>query len=501
VKFTAKNVAKTKEFSMSQPQFEIVSLGENRWVINDQGRTVATVTNQGGIEWLLKSPMESGPLVTKIEKDNHLANTTGLRLAGFVPPSMRVVGGSMAPLQWRLESPGRLWLRSGVGSDDGEFSSVTTAVLTTDDRATRYEWRLDTEFTFHGKQPKHFSTLEFDNVYPGLAGRCFLYAPRKQYRWTLMNDADGVIWRFPHQHTLHYGIKIPDLRFGPGAWAGFFGESTGSPIVVVDECDDEPFWGICDMYYDLHCQVRFAKPIQPGQTLRYRHTIKYLSDAESQKLVDASRAITVTDEDRRSHAAPRLDLGLNRFDASCRVDGEDDCSIFRPRPPVKAWDRDQGHSSKGSIRITNDTAKTTVWTAEPPSLIPSQHVLNIRAMMKTQDVVGQGAYLRVHYLTWVFEPAPPHSEFVQLLTSTPVEGTTPGWVKIEVPPLTVPPEHTDYLIILEFVLDGSGTAWCTDVDVDLQPQPIVTPTLERDSRGSKDVVAVGGKSTVGGVAE
>jgi len=486
---------------MSQPLFEVVELGENRWIINDRGRTVATVTNQGGIDWLLKSPMDDGPLITKIEKDCHLANTVGLRLAAFVPPSMRAVGGSMQPLEWRLENPSRLWLRSGVGSDDGEFSSVTTAVLTTDERATRYEWHLDTEFVYHGKEPKLFPTLEFDNVYPSLAGRCFLYAPRKQYRWTLMNDADGVIWRCPHQHTLHYGCKIPDVRFGPGSWAGFFGETTGSPVVVVDECDAEPFWAICDMYYDLHCQVRYTKPIQPGQTLRYRHKVKYLSDAESQKLVDASRTFNITEEDRRAHSAPRLDLGLNRFDASCRIDGEDDCSIFRQNPPVMTWDRGEGHSSKGSLRIVNESARETVWTAVPPSLIPPQHTLNIRAMMKTKDVVGKGAYLRVHYFTWVFEPAPPHSLFVDLLASTPVEGTTPGWVKIEVPPLAVPAEHNDYLILLEFVLDGAGSAWCTDVDVDLQPQPIVTPSLERDSRGSKDLVTASGKSAVGGVAE
>jgi len=486
---------------MSQPQFEMVDLGHNRWVINDHGRTVATVTNQGGIEWLLKSPMDEGPLVTNIVKDNHLANTTGLRLAGFVPPSMRVVGGAMGPLQWRLENPSRMWLRSGVTSDDGEFTSVTTAVLTTDDRTTRYEWRLDTEFTFHGKEPKHFPILEFQNIYPGLAGRCFLYAPRKEYRWTLMNDAEGTIWRFPHQHTLHYGIKIPDLRFGPGSWAGFFGEPTGSPIVVVDSCDDEPYWGICDMYYDLHCQVRFSKPIQPGQTLRYRHKVKYLSDAESQKLVDASRAVSVTDEDRRSHAAPRLDLGLNRFDASCRVDGEDDCSVFRPRPPVMAWDRDEGHSSKGSIRITNETATETIWCSEPPSVIPPQHTLNIRAMIKTKDVVGKGAFLRVRYHTWVFEPAPPHVEVVDVLTSTPVEGTTPGWIKVAVPPLNVPAEHLDYLIYLEFVLDGSGVAWCTDVDVDLQPQPTITPSLERDGQESKGMAVAAGQSAVGGATE
>ena len=57
---------------------------------------------------------------------------------------------------------------------------------------------------------------------------------------------------------------------------------------------------------------------------------------------------------------------------------------------------------------------------------------------------------------------------VQTLESTPVTGTTKDWVRIEVPALTVPKEHIDYLVWIDLVLDGKGVGWLTDVDVDQQ---------------------------------
>ena len=52
-------------------------------------------------------------------------------------------------------------------------------------------------------------------------------------------------------------------------------------------------------------------------------------------------------------------------------------------------------------------------------------------------------------------------------TSKPVSGTTDGWVRVTLPLLEVPRENFDYLIYVDVILDGQGTGWLTDVDVDL----------------------------------
>lgn len=465
---------------MPQPQFELASIGDNCYVVNDRGRTVAIVTSQGYIDWLLVSPLQDGQLLTSIRKETHLSYTLGLKLLLTCPqvsPSGR--GTDLTGLSHRVEADGaRLVLVGDSKSDDGLFTVRTEATLSTDERHSRYQWRVHHVLTYRGTTPVYIGGMEFNNVYPGKVGRCMLFAPDKEYSDTLMVDSAGTVWRFPHQHIMHYSRKINELKFAVGTMGGFFTSSAGSPVVIVEESTGTPTWAICDMYYDLHCQALFERQLQPGEQLVYSFVTKYLNRAESDAYLGLARPIPVTETDFKEHDRPRFELGLNTFESPVAIDACDDASGFRQAPPHKVWDRTQGHKSRGSLRLMGEAPGELVWTAEPPTQIPGSTTLNIRAMVKTHGVAGQGVFIRVRYHTFVWHPHP-HVEWVQDLVSKPVAGTT-GWVKIEVPPLTVPEEHFDYLVQLDVVLDGQGVAWVTDVEIDLQPTAPAPPAAALD---------------------
>jgi hypothetical protein len=318
--------------------------------------------------------------------------------------------------------------------------------------------------------------IEYNNVYPAGTGRCMLFEPEKVYDRTLMVDRDGTVWDFPHQHCMHYTRKIRELDFAEGTLAGFFGEDL-NPVVIVDRSSLPPDWAICDMYYDLHCGARPTGPIEPGTEYTWRYRVKYLDGGESAPLMRQAKHVPVTAEDYRSHHWPRLALGRNDLSDVIGIDDYEDASAFITEPPGKVWDKQAGPKGKGALRITSEAPQETVWSAQPPSQIPSQRKLRLSALAKTRGVQGKGVFLRVRYHTFEWRPRP-HVEWPQTIESEPVCGTT-DWVRIVVPELTVPKEHVDYLVWIDAVLDGKGVAWLADMDVDLQTADVeapVTPT-------------------------
>jgi len=466
---------------MTTPQFEFVSIGNDCYLINDGPRTVAIVTSQGFIDWLLSSPMQEGPLLTSIRKETHLSYTLGFKMQLNVLHIDPVASGGtkLKRVEHRIEPDGDLVLTADCASSDGLFTSRTVARLGTDPLRSRYQWQFDTVLRYGGAEPVELTGIEFNNVYPSFAGRCMLFEPQKQFQSTLMVDSQGTAWRFPHQHTLHYSPTIDRLHFATGTVAGFFNEAAGNPVVIVEEGTFEPTWAICDMYYDLHCIAKVGRAVEPGEEMRYAYQVKYLGRVESEKLMADARQVEVPSETHERYQYPRLELGINHFDEKANTDRPDDASCFRTDPPLKVWDRETGHRGRGSLRITNERETTTVWSAEPPSLIPPETTLRIRGMVKTQGVEGRGVFVRVRYHTFVWHPEP-HVDWVTELESKPVAGTSPGWVKFEVPELHVPGDDFDFLVWIDVILEGSGVAWVTDVDIDLQPCPDPAPGAELD---------------------
>ncbi len=468
---------------MTKPIFDVVPIGGNCYTINDHSRTVAIVTSQGYIDWLLKSPLQPGRLLTAIRKETHLSYTLGLKLLLITPTPAT----QLQSFRWEKADGGSVLILRGHGiTKDGAFVSDTEAVLCTDPAASRYEWRLTTTLTCSARESVSLRWVEYNNVYPAKAGLCLFWSRHKEYCCTLMVDREGTVWRFPHQHTLHYSKKISELHFAEGTMAGFFGEKTGSPIVLVEKSPLEPDWAICDMYYDLHCGARVTEPIKPGESVTFVYTVKYLSREESDALLSKSRPVEITQDDLRSHDFPRLDLGLNSFTSPAGIDRPDEASAFKTAPPSRVWDRDVGHVSKGSLRLTNEEPCENVWPAVPPSNIPPGSRLKIRAKVKTQNVIGKGIFIRLKYHTFVWHPEP-HVEWPLVLESSPVNGTTDGWVTIALPELKVPEEHFDYLVLLEVVLDGKGVAWLTEMDLDFEEASLQADEIHKQVGKQKPV--------------
>ena len=454
---------------MSKVDFEIVSLGNNRHIINDHGRTVALISRQGYVDWLLRSPSDQGPLYKSIVKDTHFGYTLGLKMH-MVPPTIQTVKGyehiELMGLALTKEAPDRL--RIVAESCSANFRGVTTAVLTTDSTGSRYEWHYETVITNTSDEGRELTAMEYQNIMPGMAGKCFLFGDKKEYRWTLITGADGTIWRFPHQHNMHYGRKLEPIRYATGTMGGFFGQPGGSPVITIDYADLEPHWSICDMYYDLHVIVRPpGRPIAAGESMRFVYRVQYLSDSESERLVAASKPVPVTAADFAEWLAPRVELGLNKFTDSVGIDREDYCSQFRLKLPTRAWDREVGCAAKGSLRITHEKSENTVWVCEPPSAIPAGHTLRIRAKVRTQGVTGKGASVFVSMFQWQWEPKAVCLD-LNHLASSPLSGTG-DWTEVVLDPLVVPLDIFDAEAIIGVSLDGEGVAWITDLDLDLKP--------------------------------
>ena len=440
----------------------IAPLNLGCFAINLGTRTVAIVTPQGYVDWLLISPHDPGRLIREIYRETHLAYVLGLKMNLHLPQLCEQMTG----LRHEISEDGKsLRLVGDSRSGDGLWAGRHEALLAVNPADGRYEWSFHTQLTCRSEKPLKPDWIEYNNVLPGKVGRCMLFAPEKEFDCTLMTDRDGVAWKFPHQHTMLYSRKIKQLHFSEGSLAGFFGEAL-NPVVRVETSTLEPDWAICDMFYDLHCGSRVTAPIEPGQELHWRYCVKYLDSQASKPYLRKAKLIPLEAEDYRKHDCPRLALGRNSFDRAVAIDDLEDADYFRTNPPVKVWDRQAGPRNSGALRLMNDQPIETVWSAEPPNQIPASTRFQLRALMKTENVVGKGLFLRLRYHAFQWQPTP-HVEWFPVIESQPVSGTT-DWVHVETPELKVPEAIPDHFLWIDFVLDGQGTGWLADVEVDLR---------------------------------
>ena len=97
------------------------------FALNLGDRTVATVTPQGMIDWLLISPEESGPLITCIQRETHLAHVRGLKMNLHLPHLCE----EMVTITPSLSDDGSgLCLAARSRSEDGAWEGCHEADLT-----------------------------------------------------------------------------------------------------------------------------------------------------------------------------------------------------------------------------------------------------------------------------------------------------------------------------------------------------------------------------------
>jgi len=448
---------------MNKQGFTTASLNLDCTAINHNGRTVAVVSPQGHVDWMLASPVEKGPLLKSVYTEPHLSYTLGLKFVLHFPDLCE----KMTEVKAVATNNGSGALLTGRScSADGAWEGFHEAVLSVNPVSGRYEWDVKAELERKTGRMENATEIEFNNIYPAGTGRGMLCVAGKKYSYTALVDRDGVAWRFPHQHTMHYGGKISPLRFSVGTTAGFFMEDL-NPVVTVDESCCEPVWGICDMYYDMHCRARMPGGMAAGTKSHWRHRIRYLDRKEAADLLAKERYIPVTADDYRRHDGPRLMLGRNDLARAATVDDEEDACWFRPEPPVKQWDRTGGPTGAGALRIVNERSAETVWQAIPPVEVPAGHALQLTALVRTQNLRGRGMFIRIKPFRFHWRPQR-HCEWMEVLESGPVSGNTDDWVRVQTPVLRVGAEQMDQLAWIEVVLDGQGEGRLADVGVSLQ---------------------------------
>ena len=454
--------------------FEIVKLNpEGGYAINDYGRTVALVTQGDYVDWLLLSPLQDGPLIDTIHKDTHLSYVQGYKFVLHCP-YIRCAGEesrkgtAITRFDYRVEEGGkRLVLIGEAAKPDGPFVSRTEATLYVTEDGGRYEWELRTVVTNTSEHAKKIELLEYNNVYPALAYRGILHGDKKEFDCTLMQDKDGTVWEFSHQHSLHYGKKIDTLQFGTQSWAGFFGSPNSCPVVIVKASDVPLHWGICDMYYDLHCNITPPHTFGPHGQLAFHYLVKYLSPAEARLWAGSTRKISINDADKSLHDYPRFDFGFNPFNRGVHIDLPDEACCFRPQPPEKVWDRETGNRTKGSLRLTS-RGETVVWSTEPPIHVINGTKLRMTGFARVKNVTGKGFFLRLQYYHFCWHPTPGFYP-IKTLESEALTGTTDGWVNVLLPELDVPHGPVeDGLLRLEVVMEGSGVGWVTEINLEVE---------------------------------
>jgi len=457
-----------------RPSFEVHPVNNGGFVIDDRGRTVALVTRLGYIDWLLRSADEAGERLRHILKETHLSYVRGFKINLHVPYLADASGRSGTEIDsigYRISEDGSQVILSGRGrKPGGRFESLTEATLSLSPESRRYEWKLRTTITHLGDEPHTLTEIEYNNLYPSRAYRGILHQGEKEFSRTLFEDEEGTVWDFPHQHAFHYGKTIQKLRFGRTSWAGFFDSPEGCPVVTVTHSDLPLHWEICDMYYDLHCAARGPYQFEPRETITFLYTIGYLGADEARARAQGARQIGITAENWARHTSARFDFGLNSFGDAVQIDAADDACFYRPAPPQRVWDREAGPTGKGALRLTSQ-GETVIWTSEPPFHAVNGTTLCIAGRARTEAVEGRGFFFRLHYYHFVWEPKP-GCEPLRTIESEAISGTHAEWQTLTLPLLEIPPGAIeDGMLRLELVLEGSGTAWATEIEIGIADEP------------------------------
>jgi hypothetical protein len=439
--------------------FTVCDLNLDCHAINAGGKTVAIVTPQGYVDWLLRTPQEPGERLSEIDKETHLGNVRGLKFNLHLPHCCDQMTGVSVEVS---QSGDRVVVFGESVSADSRLRGECHAELGVDAATGRYIWLLKTTLACAGTESVALPVVEYNNVIPARVGGRFLWERQKAFDRTLVSDGDGEVWEFPHQHTMHYGPKIDQLRGAVGVWGGFFGEEL-NPVVSVDASTGEPAWAICDAYYDLHCLSRQTQPLAPGAEWAWRYRIHWLDAAQLKPLQDKARLVTVNDEDRQ-HCGARLALGFNDFRGPARIDGADEASAFIPDGQTRFWETVGGPAGNGLLKIVSTQTGETVWTAMD-SQIPPDSRLKICGLIRVEGDCK--IFFRIRPLVFHWQPEP-RLEWLPVVASQPLSDTAGKWVEFTLPDFMRSPQERDTEIKFELVLDGPGTGELAGLTVELE---------------------------------
>ena len=164
----------TKKHKM---KFLVRSINLKCQAIDDaDGKTVAFVTSQGYVDWLLRSPLEPGERLAEIDKERHLGNVRGLKFNLHLPHCCEQMTGIRVEV---AESGDRVIVVGLSVSGDGRLRGECRAELGVDAATGRYVWQLETKLACASAEPVVLPMVEYNNILPARVGGRFLWEQQK----------------------------------------------------------------------------------------------------------------------------------------------------------------------------------------------------------------------------------------------------------------------------------------------------------------------------------
>ncbi len=432
------------------------------WCIRAGGACVAVIGPHGMVDWLTDDPYKAPP-EEPIWKEAHLGFVRGVKFElVMATPFTEVASLDVS------EDQGRIVVEVRSQSADQRFIAQHRAVLA---RASdgRLQWTIDARFASSGlTQPAPVAELEYGNVYPARCGNGWLQTADKRFSETLIAGTDGTLWSFPHQHALHYGhvLREFDLATARGAFAAFSGPDDEALLIETLATNVPLTWAICDMFYDLHCLI--SAPAHIGaDPVHVRTCLRWAAKSEAASLRARAKLVTISAELEARHRTPRIALGRNRFIKAAGVSSPDDAAAFRPDGSARVWLPQGGPDGGGSLQLRGDGAPI-VWQMAPDSIAAA--ATRIHAGFRAR-VDGEATLrLRLRTFAWDWAGQSCHRSGLEV-ASAPLRAG--DWCNVELPTLDIHPDRRDETVVVEWLLEGAGSA--TIISLDLGVEPWLSP--------------------------
>ena len=280
----------------------------------------------------------------------------------------------------------------------------------------------------------------------------------------LAEGADGEVWRMPLNH-LATGIPTPPALRDGGMLVLADCPGNNPAFEFVGESASRLNIGICNWGYDIHLSAGYERdelyaPI--CETFRVR---RCADERVAELLTRALPVPRIAYAGRRE--LPRYERHSS-FDKPLRLDepaGALDPWPWLPSGDGARWCRDSGRNDDDSLEITRADEGVTEWTMDREGegawtqRWRASTGFRVSVWVRTDGVTGRGASLGLRWV--IFNHAQRHA----WLGSPRVLGTT-GWTRLTAEIRGPAPADVGAVEIV-LRLDGAGTVWFDDIDVEI----------------------------------
>jgi hypothetical protein len=286
----------------------------------------------------------------------------------------------------------------------------------------------------------------------------------------LAEPADGPdpesVWQMPLNH-MATGIPAPQSFRDGGRLVLADCPGNNPAFEFVGDTAARTGIGVCNWGYDIHLRSRYTRqelyaPI--CETFR----VRLCPDEDVADLI--ARAAPVPPVEFHGHRElPRYER-QSSFAAGLRLDepaGELDPWPWLPAGEGATWCRNHGRSDDASLKIERREAGVSEWTMNREGegawtqRWRTDTSFRVRVWVRTENVTGRGASLGLRWILFN------HPERYRLHCTEPVTGTS-DWTCLTAE-IQGPPSDAVSAIEIVLRLDGAGTAWFDDIDVEVLP--------------------------------